>query len=71
MVVKRSLSVLLAAVMMLAATLAVSATAWADPGIWVCTTPDGTQLEFSNGHFRESPECELPEGTRCDQRFRK
>jgi len=65
-VVKRRLSVLLAAVMMLAATLAVSAPAWADPGIWVCTTPDGTQLEFSNGQLKQAQKRgELPTYTIC------
>jgi hypothetical protein len=62
-VVKRRVSVLLAAVMMLAATLAVSATAWAAPKKYDCVTPDGTRIEnVSWGHVKHS---EFPDGTVC------
>ena len=65
---KRILVLLTVVAMMLAATLAVSATAYADPFIWRCTEPDGTVLYFSPGQLKQAQKNgEFPDFTICER----
>jgi hypothetical protein len=73
----RRILVLLSVVALMVVMMAMSvATAWAAPkGHWVCTLPDGTQLEYSYGQFQHASKTgevsEFPSGTICSRIPRK
>jgi hypothetical protein len=75
--VKKRVLLLLAVVALMMVMMATGvATAWAAPkGHWVCTLPDGTQLEYSFGQFQHASKTgevsQFPNGTICNRIPRK
>lgn len=63
---KRILVLLSVVALMVAMSVA---PAWAAPKVYICTFPNGDQVEYSFGQYKHSA-SDFPEGTVCDRQSR-